>query len=434
MTRLVFELDPTKLTTAQEEIPVLLYAAHAPAVGAGIVGNDLKGKFARLALQPSRSALDLVAVAMAVTAADTFVVREDTADGWRREIDIDLPLCEPDRWRTLEPLLQETLGFLSGDKWRFSFRGGGLAPPLKSEIRSVKAIAEPSRSDCIALFSGGLDSGLGVRNLIVGERRPLLVSHAGRGDKMFQKEVAALLPSQVQRLDFNSYPQRIGPTEISTRSRSFQFLAVAALTGQVLASFRDRGPIDLYICENGLIALNPPLTSRRVGSLSTRTAHPHYLALLQQLYDGLELPIRIVNPHRHETKGEMLAQSAGQEGIEEFAAATISCGNWKRKNKQCGRCWPCMIRRASFLRAGINDLTDYQSPKLKDALAHEDFRDDVLAVHTALVRRYERNLKSWVLQSGPLPQDEDERMALFAVVERGMDELEAFFDDQGLKV
>src|SRR5258708_26654692 len=126
----------------------------------------------------------------------------------------------------------------------------------------------------------------------------------------------------------------------------------------------------------------------------------------------------------------MLARSSGQRGIEEFAAATISCGNWKRKNKQCGRCWPCMIRRASFLRAGINDLTDYQSPRLKDALAHEDLRDDVIAVHTALIRRYERDLKSWVLKSGPLPQDEDERLALFAVVERGMDELEAFFEDQ----
>jgi hypothetical protein len=434
VTRLVFDVDPARLTTAPGEIPVLLYAPSAPLEGAGIVGNDLGGKFARLALQPSRPAMDLVAVAMAVTAADTFVLRNDAADGWRREFEIDLTVIEPDRWTALAPLLEEALGFLSGDTWSFSFRGDGRPPPLKREVRALKATAEPSKSDCVALFSGGLDSGLGVLELLEQGRRPLLVSHAARGDHMFQGRVAGLLPSRPQRFDFNSYPQRDDTTEGSTRSRSFSFLSVGALAAQVLGSFRGGATIDLNICENGLIALNPPLTSRRIGALSTRTAHPHYLSLLQRLFDELELSVRIVNPYRHETKGEMLARHVGNEGIERFASATISCGKWKRKNKQCGRCWPCIIRRASFLRAGIDDLTDYITASLKDALGDEKTRDDVLAVHTALIRRYDRNLQSWVLQSGPLPEDEDERSACFAVVERGMDELEAFFEDQGLKV
>lgn len=433
MTRLVFAVDPSELTTKPADIPVLLYAPSAHLDGAGNVGNDLGGKFARLALPPSRSAMDLVAVAMAVTAADTFVLRDDTADGWRRELEIDLPVVEPDRWTELAPLLEETLGFLSGDAWSFSFRGGGRPPPFKSEVRSLKAIAEPSRSDCVALFSGGLDSGLGVRELLARGRRPLLVSHAARGDHMFQGRVASLLPSMPQRFDFNAYPRRDAKTEGSTRSRSFGFLAVGGLAAQVLGAFRGQ-TTDLNICENGLIALNPPLTSRRIGALSTRTAHPYYLSLVQQLFNALALSVRIVNPHRHETKGEMLARHAGDEGIERFASITISCGKWKRKNQQCGRCWPCIIRRASFLRAGITDQTDYEIPLLKTALASEKTRDDVLAVHTALIRRYDRDLASWVLQSGPLPDDGNERSACFAVVERGMDELEAFFEDQGLKV
>jgi hypothetical protein len=433
VTRLVFAVDPSQLTTKPGEIPVLLYGPSPHIEGAGNVGNDLGGKFARLALPPSRAAVDLVTVAMAVTAADTFVLRDDAADGWRREIEVDLPVVEPDRWTALAPLLEEALGFLSGDAWSFLFRSGGRPPPFKSEVRSLKAIAEPSKSDCVALFSGGLDSGLGVLELLEQGRRPLLVSHAARGDHMFQGRVAALLPSMPQRLDFNSYPQRDAVTEGSTRSRSFGFLAVGALAAQVLGAFRGT-TTDLNICENGLIALNPPLTSRRIGALSTRTAHPYYLSLLQRLFDALELSVRIINPHRHETKGEMLARHASDPEIDRFASITISCGKWKRKNQQCGRCWPCIIRRASFLRAGVTDHTDYKIPSLKAALGSEKTRDDVVAVYTALIRRYDRNLASWVLQSGPLPEDLIERSGCFAVVERGMDELEAFFESQGLKV
>ena len=435
MTRVVLELDPQQLGkgVGSDDIPVLLYGSHTSLSNAGFIGNDLRDKFERLAVPPSPQAMDLVALAMAVTAADTFVLRDDAADGWRREIEIDLPVVEPDRWKGLAPTLSATLGFLSGDTWSFNFRGGGLKPPSILDVRHRSAI-DPSKIDAVALFSGGLDSGLGVMDLLDAGIRPLLVSHAPRGDKTYQGTVATLLPRPAQRFEFNSYPSWDGVTEITTRTRSFQFLSFAALVAQAVRSFRGIPRIDLYLCENGLIALNPPLTARRIGALSTRTAHPHYLALMQELFDALDLGVGIKNPHRHETKGEMLARRANQPSIAQFASATVSCGNWKRKNMQCGRCWPCSIRRSSFLRAGLTDATRYDTDKLVDALAEDDFRDDIVSIHSALQRRYDRDLATWVMQTGPLPQDPTERKALYGVVERGMDELETFFASHGLNV
>jgi len=435
MTRVVLEIDPQQLGVGlhSNDIPVLLYGAHASIPFAGLIGNDLRDRFEQLAVPPSRQAMDLVAVAMAVTAADTFVLRDHAADGWRREIEIYVPVIEPDRWNALAPLLAKTLGFLSGDTWSLSFRGGGLMPPSARDVRHRTRI-DPSKVDAVALFSGGLDSALGVMDLLDAGVRPLLVSHAPRGDKTYQNAVATLLSPAPQRLEFNSYPSRDGVTEITTRTRSFLFLTFAALVAQTIRTFRNTASIDLHMCENGLIALNPPLTARRIGALSTRTAHPHYLSLMQELFNAIGLGVKINNPHRHETKGEMLARRANLPNIGQFATSTVSCGNWKRKNIQCGRCWPCSIRRASFHRAGLADGTIYETHNLVDALADADYRDDILAVHTALRRRYDRGLKNWVMQAGPLPQDATEREALYGVVERGMDELENFLTSHGLSV
>lgn len=435
MTRVVLEIDPQRLGNGigADDIPVLLYGASTSVPGAGVIGNDLRDRFARLAVPPSSQAMDLVAVAMAVTAADTFVLRDDAADGWRREIEVDVPVIEPDRWNALAPLLVKALGFLSGDTWSFSFQSGGRTPPSRRDVRN-RGFFDPSKVDVVALFSGGLDSGLGVMDLIDAGIRPLLVSHAPRGDKKYQGAVAALLPSPPQRFEFNCYPTRDGITEITSRTRSFLFLTFAGLVAQAVRNFRGTASIDLHMCENGLIALNPPLTARRIGALSTRTAHPYYLSLLQELFDAVDLGVKINNPHRHETKGEMLARRTTQANIAQFASSTVSCGNWHRKNMQCGRCWPCSIRRSSFHHAGIADATQYDTNKLVDALREDDYRDDIVSIHTALKRRYDRGLKSWVLQTGPLPQDASERSALYAVVERGMDELESFFASHGLSV
>jgi hypothetical protein len=432
--RLVFHTDRATIPAdpVEGEIPVWLFGPSPPFLHAGSVGSSVYDLASRLTVQPSFAAMDFAAIAMAVTAADTFVARLDAANGWARNLELVVPLNEPERWTPLKPILARGLGFLSGDDWSFEFTGGGVSPPASSVIKRRFRRYDLSALDCVALFSGGLDSALGALDLLDQTLRPLLVSHAPRGDSEHQDLVAARLPADCQRFSFNSYPTWSGVDDDSMRTRSFQFIAVAALAAEAISQFRNGKVIDLYLCENGFIALNPPLTVRRIGSLSTRTAHPHFLAGVSALFEGAGLPVRIVNPYRHSTKGEMLAAHVKRPDIDGLVADSVSCGKWKRKNQQCGRCLPCLIRRASIHAAGLTDTTAYQTQNLPDVMQHQENRDDLIAVQSALRRRSKRNDATWILQSGPLPLDAHERGPLFEVVRRGCDELEAYLRSQGL--
>lgn len=433
MTRLVFHIDRKNIPDEPDgDVHVWLYGSSPPYEHVGTVGARAYDAAKRLSLQPSRAAMDLLSIAMAVTAADTFILRADEPDGWRRTFEMHLPLSEPERWAPLKAHLEATLRFLSSDLWNFEFTSGGMDPPPISEIKSRNRVVNLAKVDCVALFSGGLDSAIGALDLIAKGIRPLLVSHASRGDSDKQDIVAGLLPSACERMSVNSYPTWAGADEDSQRTRSFQFLALGALAAEAVARYRRVPQASLFVCENGLIALNAPLTPRRMGSHSTRTAHPHFLGSVQALFDGAGIPVAVSNPYIHVTKGEMATPYAAQDAFSQFAKETVSCGKWKRRNQQCGRCVPCLIRRASFHAAGVHDSTDYQYPDLRTVMTDEDGRDDLIAVQAALIRGgdAERHL----ISAGPLPAAAADRKAYIDVAERGMDELRQYLASEGFAV
>ncbi|MEH2595064.1 hypothetical protein V1278_001977 [Bradyrhizobium sp. AZCC 1577] len=433
VTRFVFHIDQKTVPDEPDgDVHVWLYGPSPPYEHVGTVGARAYDAATRLSLQPSRAAMDFLSIAMAVTAADTFILRADEPDGWRRTFEMHLPLCEPDRWMPLKAQLEATLRFLSSDLWHFEFTSGGMDPPPISEIRSRNRVINLARVDCVALFSGGLDSAIGTLDLLARGTRPLLVSHASKGDADKQDIVASLLPSTCERMSVNSYPTWAGADDDSQRTRSFQFLALGTLAAEAVARYRRVQKADLFVCENGLIALNPPLTPRRMGSHSTRTAHPHFLGSVQALLDGAGIPVAVSNPYRHATKGEMAAPHAAQKAFSQFASETVSCGKWKRRNQQCGRCVPCLIRRASLYAAGVVDGTDYQYPDLQVVMTDEDGRDDLIAVQAALIRG--GNAERHVMSAGPLPTGANERQAYVDVAERGMDELRRYLASEGFAV
>src|SRR5207248_2601889 len=89
--------------------------------------------------------------------------------------------------------------------------------------------------------------------------------------------------------------------EDSTRGRSFLFFALGAFAGSGFGKkFTVRCP------ENGFIALNVPLDQLRVGALSTRTTHPFYIELWNELLTILDIPGKVDNPYWSRTKGEMV--------------------------------------------------------------------------------------------------------------------------------
>jgi hypothetical protein len=378
------------------------------------------------------AAMDLLSIAMAVTAADTFVLRADAPDGWGRNFEVVLPLADPAPWENLRPALEATLRFLSSDKWHFEFIAGGAEPPVDSVIRNRNRVLDLSKVDCVSLFSGGLDSAIGALDLLGQGRRPLLVSHASRGDADKQDAVAGLLPARCERMSVNTYPTWAGPDDDSMRTRSFQFLALGVLAAEAIAKYQRLARSELLVCENGLIALNPPLTPRRMGSHSTRTTHPYFLQAFQEIIISAGLPVSVSNPYRLYTKAEMALPHAEQTSFRSFASTTVSCGKWKRRNQQCGRCVPCLIRRASLHAASIADDTDYQFPDLQSVMGDEEGRDDLIAVQAAILRGPIGELG--VLKAGPLPTDPIDRAALVSVVARGMQELQSFLISQGFHV
>ena len=201
------------------------------------------------------------------------------------------------------------------------------------------------------------------------------------------------------------------------------FLAFGALAASSLG-----GVTRLVVPENGFISYNVPLTSLRVGSLSTRTTHPYFLSKIQEVWDAVGMSVRIENPYQHKTKGEMLAGCADQDLLVRLAATSTSCGRFGRFGYQhCGRCVPCLVRRAAFLTWGHDDGTDYHF----DRLAGQSGFDDVRSVAMACVEAQRLGVPRWSrgALSGEYVDDAD---AAVDLVERGLAELRGLLQQAGV--
>lgn len=435
MTDLIFNHDADLLPIPSDgTIPVLMYGTRPPAQGTCSIGGPARAAVRRLGAPVHWTGFDLLTIAMAVTAADTFVDKAAADDGWARNLSLTIPIADPARWQPAVPLLEKALHFLSGDIWKITLLPDGprqLTPQNRGHITVMAG------HDCVSLFSGGMDSGIGALDLLAKGRRPLLISHAYRGDAEKQIFIRDHLPVKVSRFAPVAHPLSLlgKPTDVQMRTRSFNFLAYGALVGSTLAQLRVAGkPVELFVPENGLIALNPPMTPRRIGALSTRTTHPHFLGMFQQILDVVGLPVLVNNPYSLKTKGEMLVECLDRASLSFLVSETVSCGKWKRSHQQCGKCVPCIIRRASFHAAGMHDYTNYHAggKDLTAVILDVNARDDLMAMILAARRLASQDVARWVPKAGPLPSERHARDQYYAVATRGMAEVRAFLTDQRL--
>jgi len=329
--------------------------------------SELLVALRRVRLQPSPLSLDWLAVACTAYAADTTVDRyTNSDDGWTRQFELFVPVSDVAVWDAQAELLATILNFLTGDLWKLTFRPSTAA--IVVARRSMKPVTY--LTDTVCLFSGGMDSFLGAMKLLDDGVQPLLVGHAKSSDVSdFRNQAAQALRTHYPSFNLElikafvrvKKPRRTHETvlgESTERGRSFLFLALGAACASALP-----GPTrkNLWIPENGFITLNLPLSPLRMGAYSTRTTHPYYLQLVQQLMDNLALNTAVHNPFEFFTKGEMLANCSDPA----FAASvnTMSCSRPATRNarlegagtRHCGRCVPCIIRRAALHKAGIRD-------------------------------------------------------------------------------
>jgi 7-cyano-7-deazaguanine synthase in queuosine biosynthesis len=371
----------------------------------------------RHALLPDPAAWDLLAIALSVVVADRATERSSSPDGWTRELELEIALHDPARWAPHAASFSSALAFLTTDRWQVTFRGGGEHPKPPRKLRQPPA-------EAVVLLSGGLDSLIGAIDLTAQGQRLFAVSQTVRGDADKQGRFARLLGGGLEHLQVNhnaSNPH--GAKETSQRSRSLIFLAFAVLAATATSRYRDGETVPIYVCENGFISINPPLTNARIGSLSTRTAHPEFLGRMQKLFNNVGLNVSIKNPYAEKTKGEMLRECADQGILSAEASLSTSCGRFQRYNyTHCGRCVPCQIRRAAFIFSGMSDATDYVYENLGKLDEDHAAFDDVRSVAMARLTVADDGLDRWlgpVLGSSYIP----DRARLREMLQRGLDEL-----------
>lgn len=155
-------------------------------------------------------------------------------------------------------------------------------------------------------------------------------------------------------------PSRPSFHDPSSRARSFLLITAGLVVADGLAP-----TAAVHMPEYGFIGVNVPLTPARHGTLSTRTTHPTFLRELEAALDVLGLAHSIVNPYRLQTKGEALAASSNPALLRELIPLTLSCAHpeavrWSEQTpRNCGYCYPCLIRRAALHAVDLDEGDDY---------------------------------------------------------------------------
>lgn len=374
------------------------------------LGLSLPRELRRYRIVPPISAIDFAAFAISIVAADKLVSRSDSPDGWTRMIDLTIFLSEPEKWKPIKITIEKMLKFLTGDFWTLSFQLAE-APAIQPRYEPLKR-----ENDCVCLLSGGVDSLAGAIDLLSEKRSPLFASQIITGDGERQRYFA-------NRFGEHNHCQwsigKLRGTEGSTRARSIAFFAFALLASSAISTSGNIA--EIVVPENGFISLNVPLDSNRIGSLSTKTTHPVYMTLLQEIWNALGINAKLILPYKFKTKGEVLKECKDRQLLEELVFATNSCGKFRRHGlRHCGVCVPCLVRRAAFLEAGFQDTTEkgYRYEDISKSNS-KDLAAVALAAKQVELSGINRFIKGNLSFANP-----DDRNSYLGVVLRGINELE----------
>lgn len=320
---------------------------------AAVIGRDLKLSITGLKSyfyadwQPVL--VDLLVVAAVAEYCD--VVAHRPAWGWARAFDVQVAVHDPARWNAplVREALQDALGFLTGDRWTFSFTARAAPVP---QVRQMLDLGHPAKT--IIPYSNGLDS-LAVA---------ALTSEAQPSDLVRVRLGAALADQKShnrRRQAFASVPYEVRVVkgrrkESSARSRGFKFAVITGIAA-VLAK-ADK----IVVTESGQGALGPVLTVSGQAYPDYRV-HPAFTMRVERLFATLlGHSAHYDFPRLWSTKGETIAQAA--RVAPQPWAETRSCWQQSRqvgmggKQRQCGVCAACLLRRMSLQAAGVVEPAD----------------------------------------------------------------------------
>jgi 7-cyano-7-deazaguanine synthase in queuosine biosynthesis len=435
-TRQAEELDWTILGTT----PLVISLDQADANK--MLSNPILAHLEEQAPTMGNAMYDFLHFALAIYTIDQTVSRQlNGFQGWSRHLKIYFPVNDLPAWQNVRLMLEQYIGFLSGDRWEFIFR-------QNAEIRAStpQLLQNPQNFTKVSLLSGGLDSLVGAIDLLSEtSEKPMFVSHYKTGTESgAQEKVLQALRERFNESRFGSrrfwvQPDQSNPNsqkENSSRARSLLFITLGLTVANNLGV-----EMPLILPENGLISLNIPLTKTRLSSHSTRTTHPYFVNGLNQITAILGIPNRVINPYRFKTKGEMMQQCADVEFLKRITSETISCSHpeqsrylGKRPGLNCGYCVPCIIRQAAEHRAG-EILTEYaigdvrRTPPSRKGAKGADYRAFKIALERLDTLTHSHSFALEIVRSGPIPDDpESPFLEYVAIYKRGMTEVKTFLN------
>jgi 7-cyano-7-deazaguanine synthase in queuosine biosynthesis len=379
---------------------------------------------------------DFLVIASSIFCADKRIPRKNYSDNWTRTIKLSIPVLELKKWDSVKEELEYTIGFLSGDKWILEFRQTALR--FRADKMNMKNLISTEKYDSVSLFSGGLDSFCGALTLSENKKNTLYIGFreysllTNRQRELFdsisnsysnlENELLLFSVNPLAPIHRGREPKKL-TVESTSRSRSLLFIAGAISVASIIGK---KTPV--YIPENGFIGVNVPLTDSRIGSCSTRTTHPIFINSLNKILEKIGVQNKVSNFYWNKSKGEILEEHQNNIVFKKYAHRTLSCSHpclsrYDRKKSDkvvtpcnCGYCYPCLIRRASFAKIG-EDITCY-NPLYKLSkdfiLNHNNIQgraSDLKAVLYSLRRYIEHKedseyIRSLLTRQGPLDSEE----------------------------
>jgi 7-cyano-7-deazaguanine synthase in queuosine biosynthesis len=322
----------------------------------------------RLSRDLPPTAADLLEIAAMAYAADRLVPRPSDRDcsdgsGWGRQLWLEVPVRNPSLWNSVVEQLIGLLGWLTDDEWTIDFSqladgAGPLDNPQGFLFDTVP------RGSSLALFSGGLDSALGLARDLGSSDAVVVSVYSNHRMKGAQRRVAHAL-ADAAGTSCVQLQYRISLIEAerenSQRTRGLLFLATGIATAWTLGQDR------LRVFENGIGAINLPYLRSQEGPQATRSMHPRTLQMAENLASAVSgRPFQVEAPYLLLTKAE--AVRAVPEISAPVIAAAVSCDTAFAARvpgpAQCGICTSCLLRRQSLIAGGRSDadeLTRYRS-------------------------------------------------------------------------
>lgn len=307
---------------------------------------------------------DLISIAAIAYSADTRLKRGTEKDvfrtKWKRSISVKIPVHDYDFWNSsIKNDLSDTLNYLTDDDWQFHFAQKDDSIPVQQFLFKEKIGALPKVTTVIS-FSGGVDSLAATIDAISKGKKPLLVSHrAAPIISARQTNLVSLLRERYHDWPFphvSMWVNRIGgkrAVENTQRSRSFVYTCLSVVAACLL------DVDDILLCDNGIVSINLPQSSQVIGAEATRSTHPKYISMVQNLLrrvsDRNELSIK--NTMFSYTKKETM-EIILKSGHPELLQETNSCSHTEGMTNfqpHCGVCSQCIDRRFSSISANMEE-------------------------------------------------------------------------------